>query len=127
MQVLTKFYERTFKDEDYNWKLAYKKAINWYGKYVLSNKDFENTVVKYEFDKAKGQVTIQLFCLYDINDSKKRHCGVCKEMYTRVYGNNRYNCNMCNMISFYKRVKEKTIVQVGWFKELSRKKFNNKD
>lgn len=122
MQVLVKIYEITFKDENYNLKNAYMKAVNWYGKNILGDEDLSNTCVKYELSKPTGEVTVKLFSAYDFDEEKKRHCNMCREMHTKVFVNSFFNCNACNMVAVNKKVRDRLKTKQQWYKELLVKK-----
>ena len=106
MQVLVKVLEMEFTDENKRLKDAYLNANKWYATKILSNEKFANVKVEYKLNREECKVKLILYSTVDINEIQDRHCKVCKELHTKVFENEFFNCNTCNLISFYNKIKE---------------------
>lgn len=106
MQVLVKVMEKEFGSEKHNLKDAYLKANKWYASAFLSNPKFTNLSVEYKLNRDEMKVKMIVYSSVNINEIQERHCKVCKELHTKVFENEFFNCNNCNLISFYNKIKE---------------------
>ena len=105
MQVLVKVLEQEFSD-DKDINKAYLKACKWYASKFMFNEKVSNTRVEYKLNKEERKVKAIVSTSVDIDEIKERHCKVCKELHSKVFENEFFNCHSCNLISYNNKIKE---------------------
>ena len=125
MQVLVKILEMEFTDEKNSLKEAYLKANKWYASKILANERFNNIKVEYKLNRSEAKVKMILYTSVNINEIQDRHCKVCKELHSKVFENEFFNCNSCNLISFYNKIKEAGNRKRLYYKDVYNNKLRN--
>jgi len=105
MQVLVKVLEQEFVDDE-NVDKAFIKACKWYSNRFLNNEKYNNLKVEYKSYKDENKVKALIYTTVEVNEIKDRHCKVCKELHSKVYENDNYNCNSCNLLAYDNKIRE---------------------
>lgn len=119
MEYCAKFFEKEFTATES--KKAYLKACKWVAVNVINKvTDIGETtwnITKVYEDEDKTTFKLTLYCTLGLEDEHKKFCENCKQMHSLFYVNEEYNCSRCNMITFYKRSKDRLEIKVGYRKE----------
>ena len=124
MQVLVKVLEQEFTD-DTNSTKAFIKACKWYANKFLNNEKYSNLKVEYKCNNDEKKVKAILYTSVDTNDVQNRHCDVCKELHSKVYENEKYNCDSCNMLAYNNKIKEVARIKRTYYRDIYFEKLRN--
>lgn len=98
-------------------KEAYLKGCKKAAKFIASKK-YKYISAKIERVNVKENTFLFiLFTNIDLNAERKNFCKLCKEMHSQFYINEEYNCNRCNLNTFFTRVEEKAMVSKNFYKK----------
>ena len=117
MEVIQKFYEKTFKSNSY--KAAYAKAFNFIGKNIISKAEIEDTFwkVKKVSNLDLPAFKLELYCIIDTKGFDENFCKTCTEFHRAFYINQDTNCGKCNMKAYQNRLKDKIKIKAQYKKE----------
>lgn len=111
-----------FNDEHQDLKKAYLSANKWYASKILANDRYKDVKVEYKLNRNEAKVKMILYTSIDMNEVQDRHCKVCKELHSKVFENEFFNCHSCNLISYHNKIKEALNRKRLYYKDI----FNNK-
>ena len=107
MDISVKFFEKNFSSE--HSKDAYLKACKWLAKYIISKVEIGETFWKIDRlpDTDLPTFKLELHAMLKETDFRKAFCDTCKSFHSSFYLNQQYNCDRCNMTSYYKQAEKK--------------------
>lgn len=115
-----KFFTKKFSAEKS--KEAYLKVCKWLAKYVLSQKEMQESV---EFSIKKIDETtfqLELFVVLSEKELRERHCKICKETHSSFFISEDTNCNWCKLGAYHRRADEMLAVKKEHYKNILRNK-----
>lgn len=104
-----KFGSKTFTGS--TTKDAYMKAVKWYATAVISKDKIHGIHAEFVKSKTEPKVTITLWAALDESTVREEHCKICREMHSVFYSNTNYDCNMCSVLGYLKRLEQKASIK----------------
>lgn len=102
---------------------AKTKALKWFGKNVMGNKDLSEIMCRFEID-ADAEfpgVLLVLFVELDVSEVKNKHCQICQEFHKSFFINENCNCQECKMMGLNNRMHDMLTVKKSFYREKLKK------
>lgn len=97
---------------------AYIKAMKWAKENVLDVDELQNVFFNFEYEKQSPSVIMTLFISININDVRKRHCELCKELHKQFYIDQPHDCKWCKLQAFHDRADHQIKIKKEHYKKL---------
>jgi hypothetical protein len=110
------FYRKQFKGK--NIKDSYLIAAKWVATNIISDKRFDDVVIRYEKDMLSGSVIVSFYTGLNENIIRNKHCQICKEMHKAFFINENCNCEWCNTKAYQNRTDQMVAVKTGYYRSI---------